>query len=58
MSLLEALQPISCYTFSQTFPTSAFELVPFLNEDDVKLVLAHTVEFAIDRIKRFGVTAR
>jgi hypothetical protein len=38
-----------------TFPLSAFELIPHLNEDDVELILAHCVEFAIERVQRYGI---
>ncbi len=39
-----------------TFPTSAFELIPRLKDDEVELVLAHSVEFAVDRVTRYGVS--
>ncbi len=38
-----------------TFPLSAFELIPQLNEDDTELILAHCVEFAIERVHRYGI---
>ena len=38
-----------------TFPLSAFELIPHLNEDDTELILAHCVEFAIERVHRYGI---
>jgi hypothetical protein len=38
-----------------TFPLSAFELIPHLNEDDIELILAHCVEFAIERVQRYGI---
>jgi len=38
-----------------TFPLSAFELIPHLNEDDVGVILAHCVEFAIERVHRYGI---
>lgn len=40
-----------------TFPTSAFELVPNLKDDDIELILAHSIEFAIDRINQHGIIA-
>lgn len=39
-----------------TFPTSAFELIPRLKDEEVELVLAHSVEFAVDRVIRYGVS--
>jgi hypothetical protein len=39
-----------------TFPLSAFELIPHLNEDDTELILAHCVEFAIERVFSYGIT--
>jgi hypothetical protein len=38
-----------------TFPVSVFELVPRLKDEEVELVLAHSVEFAVDRVRRYGV---
>jgi len=38
-----------------TFPTSAFELIPRLKEEDAEVILAHSVEFAVDRVQRYGV---
>jgi len=38
-----------------TAPRSLFELVKHLREEDVVLALAHSVEFAVDRIQRNGV---
>lgn len=37
-----------------TVPRSLFELVRHLNEEDVVLALAHSVEFAVDRINSRG----
>ena len=39
-----------------TFPTAVFELIPHLNKNDIEIVLAHSIEFAIDRIKTHGIT--
>ncbi len=41
-----------------TFPTSAFELIPHLKSDEVELVLAHCVEFAVDRVQQHGVKSQ
>jgi len=41
-----------------TFPTSAFELIPHLKGDELELVLAHCVEFAVDRVKQHGVKSQ
>jgi len=38
-----------------TFPLSAFEIIPDLNEDGTELILAHCVEFAIERIHSYGI---
>ncbi len=38
-----------------TFPTSAFELIPHLEEEGVELVLAHSVEFVVNRVKELGI---
>jgi hypothetical protein len=38
-----------------TFPISAFELTKHMDELDTELLLAHTVEFAVNRIHRYGV---
>jgi hypothetical protein len=38
-----------------TFPTSAFELIPHLKSDEVELILAHCVEFAVDRVQQHGI---
>ncbi|MFX1521048.1 MAG: hypothetical protein ACFFCD_14115 [Promethearchaeota archaeon] len=38
-----------------TFPVAAFELVPHLKSEDVELVLAHSVEFVVNRVRNYGV---
>jgi hypothetical protein len=38
-----------------TVPVSIFEMLSRLEPDDVELAVAHTVEFAVDRISRNGV---
>jgi len=38
-----------------TFPLSAFELIPHLNEGDIELILAHCVEFAMERVQMYGI---
>jgi hypothetical protein len=40
-----------------TVPISLFELVKHLKDDDVELALAHSVEFAVNRIQERGVTS-
>jgi len=38
-----------------TFPVSAVELIPYLKNEDVELILAHCIEFAADRIQSYGI---
>jgi len=40
-----------------TVPTSVFELIPSLKNEEVELALAHSIEFAVDRIRKYGVVA-
>lgn len=38
-----------------TVPTSVFELIPSLKDEEVELALAHSIEFAVDRVRKYGV---
>lgn len=38
-----------------TFPVAAFELTKHLSEENMELAVAHTVEFALSRVKRHGI---
>lgn len=38
-----------------TFSVSAFQLAEHLESENVELIMAHTVEFAVDRINRYGL---
>ena len=39
-----------------TSPVSAFELTNHLNHENIELVLAHVIEFAVERVRRLGIT--
>ncbi|MDD1720703.1 MAG: hypothetical protein LUP95_01795, partial [Euryarchaeota archaeon] len=40
-----------------TFPLSAFELVPHLTEEESELILAQCIDFAISRVKEYGLVS-